>query len=217
MAKDFILEPAIVTNQGKLLLRGAGLELIIPKFFKVNDAQAEKEQYNDSDLNGVFGQPLFDTFQFLATTFDDLEGKRIEIAAPVILDNVLIEVNQDKNIVKTIVQGANGNVKEFINRDDYEINLTGLIVGKTAHQPPDIAFMNSLDALLNAPVTLPVTSNFLDFLKINSIVVKSFKFGQIEGTRNARIFSAVLWSDTPYEIKYTEVSRKVTTGFGTTI
>lgn len=209
--KNFILSPVVLTNEAKLILKTRGLEKLQAKFFKVNETKMAEEQSefgeNSPDIQSVFGQPLFDTFQFLATQFDDLDGKRINIAAPIVLESVLIEVNQTKKVVITEVQGANGNIKEFINPGDYEISLTGMIVGKNANQPPDLNLRNALEKLLNAPVALPVTSNFMDFLKINSVVVMEFRFNQIEGTRNAIGISVTMLSDVAYEIKYKEAQQ----------
>ena len=224
MAKNFIISPVkILTNEAKLILKSRGLEKLQAKFFKVNEAKLQEEQStfgeNSPDIQSIFGHPLFDTFQFLATQFDDLEGNNIVIGAPIILESVLIEVNQTKKVVITEVQGANGNIKEYINPGDYEISLTGMIVGKNANQPPDLNLRNALEKLLNAPVALPVTSNFMDFLKINSVVVMSFRFNQIEGTRNAIGISVTMLSDVAYEIRYKEAqsAQRTFSTFTTTI
>jgi hypothetical protein len=129
------------------------------------------------------------------------------------LDAVLIEVNQPKNIVKTSVAGRNGTVKEYVSDSDFEISITGMLVGRHANIPPDIVDKIQLTEILKAPVAVPISCNFLDMLNINSVVVTDYKFNQIEGTRNAIGVNISCVSDEPFEIKYNDAKVKSVPSF----
>lgn len=223
MAKNF-LKPFVnqtnIQNQSKLILKGAGLSMIKPKFFKVDENEIANEQF-DSDLlkSSKFGIPVFDMFSFNCTEGNRLSytaskefgGGQVILGAPFDFETALIEVNQTKNIVKTSIAGTDGTVKEYMSEGDYIINLKGVIVGEIANQRPDINQLNSLVAYLKAPLSLPVYCNFLNELLINSVVVESYKLGQREGARNVIDIEINMLSDSVIELSSTSTKKDVLT------
>ena len=198
----------MAAQKAKLILKSSGLQLITPKFFAFNTSQMATEQAEyeiaKEDVTGnkrnFFGQPIFDAIYFPPFSYTDPEtGKAIKNAG-VIIDTALIEINQTKNIVTTAIQGRKGTVKEYINEGDFEVTITGMLVAKESNVPPR-QLMHDMNEIKKAPVTLDVACNFLDAFEIYSVVVKDVKFGQIEGTRNAVLFSMNCLSDVPYEIQ----------------
>lgn len=196
-------------GQASLILKNAGLQIVKPKFFKVDEARILQEDTTGlEDKTSWLGTPVFDTFQFLATTYTNLKGESVQIKSPIVLETVLLEVNQPKNIVKTQMAGRNGTVKEFISDGDYEIALTGMIVGKYAHQPLDFSVQQELRSVLSAPVALPIACNFLDLFQVNSVVITDYRIGQMEGIRNAMSVTINCVSDEAFEIQYNEAKKQ---------
>jgi hypothetical protein len=203
------ITPENIVNQSKLILKGVGGALIKPKFFKVNETEIENEQF-DSDLtkSSKFGIPTFDMFSFNCsvgnkvtyTASKEFGGGSVILDAPFVFETALITVNQTKNIVKTAIAGQNGTVKEFMSEGDFVINLKGVIVGDTANQRPDITTLNSLVAYLKAPVSLPVSCNFLNEWLISSVAVESYTVGQREGARNIIDVEINMLSDSVIEL-----------------
>jgi hypothetical protein len=203
------ITPENVVNQSKLILKGVGGALIKPKFFKVNETEIENEQF-DSDLtkSSKFGIPTFDMFSFNCsvgnkvtyTASKEFGGGSVILDAPFVFETALITVNQTKNIVKTAIAGQNGTVKEFMSEGDFVINLKGVIVGDTANQRPDITTLNSLVAYLKAPLSLPVSCNFLNEWLISSVAVESYTVGQREGARNIIDVEINMLSDSVIEL-----------------
>ena len=67
-SKNYLLPKAPnPKGQAELILKGAGLALLKPKFYRVNAAEISKEQTDfegNLSIANKFGQPMFDTFAF---------------------------------------------------------------------------------------------------------------------------------------------------------
>lgn len=205
-----------IKNQAKLILKGAGLGLLKPKFYKVDEEQIKKEAgtFSGNDV-GKLGLPIFDSFIFNCdsvnkityTASKEFGGNNVSIEEPFYFDTALIDVSQTKNIVKTSIAGLNGTVKEYMSEGDFVINLKGVIVGDVANQRPDIDKLNSLVEYLKAPTAIPITSRFLNEWNINSVVVESYKVGQREGSRNIIDIEINMLSDDVIELSSTGGSK----------
>jgi len=212
--------PLNPVGQAKLILKGSALALLKPKFYAVNVDEIAKEQV-DIDLlkSSKFGTPIFDVFSFNATPGNKIQytaskefgGGQVIIDAPFKFETALIEVNQTKNIVKTTIAGTDGSVKEYMSEGDFVVNLKGVIVGDTANQRPDINVLNSLVAYLKAPVSIPISCNFLNELLISSVVIESYKLGQREGARNVVDIEINMLSDSVIELSSTGTKKDVIT------
>jgi len=55
--------------------------------------------------------------------------------------------------------------------------------------------------VLNRPVTLDITSNFLSYMNIYTVVCDTFNIKQREGTRNVVDIDITFCSDIPFEIQ----------------
>lgn len=210
-----------IQGQAELILKGAGVvaKSAIQAAF-VNYSEITKEQFNeDLTFSSKFGIPTFDIFSFNAnvanpikyTASKEFGGGDVNIIAPFTFETSLIEVNQTKNIVRTVIAGTNGSVKEFMSEGDYIINLKGVIVGDVANQRPDVNVLNALVAYLKAPLSIPVSCNFLNELLINSVVVESYKLGQREGARNVIDIEINMLSDSPIELGFEANQRDIFT------
>jgi hypothetical protein len=200
-----------VKGQAELILKSAGgaaAKTAIHAAF-VNYKEIAKEQFiEDLSISKKFGLPTFDAFSFNAnqvnkltyTTSKDFGGVPLTVAAPFTFDTALLEVNQTKNIVKTSIAGQNGTVKEYMSEGDYIVNLKGVIVGDIANQRPNIVKLNSLIAYLKAPLSIPISCHFLEELKISSVIIENYKFGQREGARNIIDIEINMISDSTIEL-----------------
>jgi hypothetical protein len=119
-----------------------------------------------------------------------------------VLDTVLMEVNMEKNVVRTPIQGRNGTVKEYISMGDYEIFIQGVIVSPEAQVVPKDT-VNALRDLLELPSSLEVSSDFLQIFSVHNIVVLGYNIGQIMGSHNQIGFSIRAVSDQPIEVRET--------------
>jgi hypothetical protein len=186
----------------------------------VNYSEVAKEQViEDLTVSSKYGLPTFDTFSFNAsvgnklsyTASKDFGGGTVNIDKPFTFDTALIEINQTKNIVKTVIAGTNGSVKEYMSEGDFIINLRGVIVGDVANQRPDVTRLNSLVAYLKAPLSIPISCHFLEELNITSIVVESYKLGQREGSRNIIDIEINMLSDSVIELSSNNTQKDIFT------
>ena len=118
------------------------------------------------------------------THFDDVE-----------LQTVLLGVSQAKKIVKTEIQGRDGTLKEYIGMDDYHITVNAIINGANGHYPAEDVQL--LKQMLDAPVTIDVTCDYLLLLGIHCVVVESYSFAQEAGMYSQQKVSINCISDIP--------------------
>ena len=208
-ADDFILpnNPQI-KGEATQILKGVGLALIKPKFYKVDtDAVAlEDDSLDSSGTGNLLGMPIFDAITFQKLTVatvnqsDVNEISQNQIGVDLVLTTALITANKPKNIVLTKVQGRNGTVKEYVSDDDYQISIRGALVGKYSNKRPEQEF-NLLKQYCDINLEINVISNFLNDLGIYTIVITNFTYTQREGTRNVVDFEIQCLQETPFEIK----------------
>lgn len=197
-------------GQAELILKGAGLRFLKPKFFKV-DADAiftEQDAINAaildsnetmSDSRSKFGLPVFDDVLFERVQYVSNEGSDV-VVEPFSMGTALCDVTQTRNIVTTAIAGRNGTVKEYMSDGDFQINIKGVLASLYQNVPPRDS-VNQLMGFCKSPVQFNVTSNFLAYFGIYTIVVLDYKFNQMEGQRNVIQFELQCLSDTPFEIK----------------
>lgn len=140
----------------------------------------------------LLGNPVYSNLIFAADP-DTVENQDL------VINDVLLEVYQPKNIVVTQVAGRPGTIKEYISDGDFEINVRGRIVSNQPNVYP-IEDVTALKNLLNLNKTITISSNFLNVFEISTVVVTEYSFGEIEGVRNIQPFFIRLISDTPIEI-----------------
>lgn len=216
-----------------ILAPGIGVRLLkTAAFGKVQKSQLLSEHFvgDLSELQEVdedtpfsyLGTPILDPFTFnggnfekrsesgeiITENFPDERGvKGIGLTIP----NMIIEVNQTKNIITTPIQGRDGTVKEFISRGDYLITLSGIITGQMNEQTGTVndignvyptADVQKLITICEVPDSLTVTSEFLGmFLKKDSkVVITNYNIPQQIGVRNFQTFTINMLSDTPINL-----------------
>lgn len=210
MAKKFIIPPPNPAGQAELIAKSFGLTFLKPKFFKVDTDTMFTEQdainaaildsnETKSDSRSKFGLPVFDDILFEQVDYTSNDGKDIRVS-PFSVGTALCDVTMTRNIVKTQIAGRNGTVKEYMSDGDYQINIKGVLASLYQNVTPK-ASVNQLLGFCNAPVQINVTSNFLAYFGIYTIVIDNYTFNQMEGKRNVIAFELQCFSDMPIEIK----------------
>ena len=154
----------------------------------------DKELYKSALGTSVVINLIFDS-----VTYTDINTKKVVTTRRMQFDAVLCTVSQAKKIIKTEIQGFNGTVKEYIGMDDYEVSINGIIAGANGVYPMENVL--ELKRMLDAPVPIPVTSNFLNNLDIFNIVVADYTLPQEAGGYSTQNFSISAISDTPLELQ----------------
>ena len=144
------------------------------------------------------GTPIYSDITFDACSYTDNNGRKINVEE-VNIQTVIITISQPINIIKTAIQGRDGTVKEYIGKDDMQVNISGMITGKNGVYPLDK--VNKLKAWLDAPISKGITAWWLANLNVANIVINSFDMPQTEGGYSYQMFSISAISDTPVELK----------------
>ena len=114
------------------------------------------------------------------------------------LQAVLIDVTFPRNIVKTVIQGRKGTVKEYIGEGDAQINFRGVITGTNGHYP--IETVEILKKIIEAPIPIPISCTYLNNLGIDTIVFEDRTLNQQEGGYSYQQFNLNAVQDTPQEL-----------------
>jgi hypothetical protein len=157
-----------------------------------------KENDDWDELNvGQLGNPVYSNLTFDAKTY--IYNDKETTVGELVINSVIISVSQSKNIVKTSIQGRSGTVKEYICDGDFSISVDGQIIDPDALVYPEKR-VKELVKLLNIPMELAVTSEFLLRFGIFNVVVDSYSFPQQKGSRNVQPFTLSLSSEKPLEL-----------------
>lgn len=142
----------------------------------------------------ILGTPVVMDLLFEGIVYKDFNNGQTLRTPNVRFETVLCTITQAKKIIKTEIQGRDGTVKEYIGLDDYQVNINGIIAGENRVYPKDKVLQ--LKAILDAPVAIPVVSDFLNNLGIFNIVVNDYSLPQEAGGISKQDFSINALSDT---------------------
>jgi len=122
------------------------------------------------------------------------------------INDVTVSISRAKNIVKTVLTGLDGTIKEYICNGDWELNMSVGIVatedGKIIDEYPEEG-IRTIRQFLDENKALDVSSPFLDLFDINRIVIESCSLKQ-ETWSNRQVVNIKALSDVDYQIKCTE-------------
>lgn len=192
----------------ELVIGALGLQGLKPVVYRrALDTQQPAEAANDypaqqstlvGDINGTSVEETRKSY--LGTpVFSDLNFPGPDEGDDVVLETVLIDVSQRKNIITTPVSGRNGTVKEYISDGDYEVRIRGVLVtpGSTAYPYDQV---RALGDRLRQPEALDVICDYLRNFDIYKLVVTDYSFPQNEGFQNVQAFEITCISDLPEEL-----------------
>lgn len=122
----------------------------------------------------------------------------------ILMDLVVCEVSQERNIVVTPVNGRDGTVKEYISDGDYSIGMKGKIVG-TGYLYPVTAVQNLLK-VCRAKIAVDVESPYLrEVFGITRMVIASYRLWQEEGVEGEQMFEITALSESALETELASI------------
>lgn len=152
----------------------------------------------DSSLyTSEIGTPVYADVTFEPVTYIDREGNT-QTTPEMTFAAILVSVTFPRNIVKTVIQGRDGTVKEYIGEGDAQISFRGVITGANGSYPADK--VEFLKKIIKAPVAIPVTCAYLQRLDIDSVVFEDRVLEQEEGGYSYQTFSLNAVQDVPQEL-----------------
>jgi hypothetical protein len=192
-------------GQAKLILKGAGLQFIKPKFFNVDFQRSEIEQETYQQIDrigydkkgGLFGLPIWDTISLISPNYTADDGTNVP-SQRLTLDIAIIKAENDRNIVKTKIAGG-PTVKEYMSDGDYDITIRGSLISNYSNLPPS-DLLNAFAFITTCPEAVGVESNFLEYMKVFSLVIEKPKIEQRQGARNIFDFELLCCSDTEIDL-----------------
>jgi len=164
--------------------------------------------------NVVFTAPDPD---YILPGFDFEQNERLE------LNDVLVTIQQSKNIVKTSLVrpqgftdqstqqvssqknwGYAGTIKEYISMGDYQIRLQGFLVGQEINVFP-FELLEKLTEYLEYPGNFQISGKFVNNFDFVQVIVNDYNIAEQRGSSNQLPFVINLLSDDYLEVKYQPV------------
>ena len=146
---------------------------------------AEYKDYGFADKNHFIDLPIFQPMFFEK----DEDGED-----DLYLDSAILTLSRTKNIVKTIVQGRDTSVKEFINNGDWLIEVSGILCEKTWKYP--INKTKEFNRWMEKNQALKVNHEILTELGIYQIVIDDYSLPKTPHI-NCQPYRFTASSDTP--------------------
>jgi len=185
----FFPEPAGLRKQPKVVIANAAFNYGKKLFYKIGFERIDEPNGSSKLLN----TPVYADLVLKGGSYTDEKGETITYGE-LKIELALIEVNNEKNIVTTTLQGRNGTVKEYISDGDFQVSIKGKIFGDGANAYP-FAEVQALVDICLAPQAIEVESDFLKIFEVSSLVIRSYVFPQTEATRNYQEFTLNCLSD----------------------
>ena len=194
----------------EIVLKGFGLQALKAIYYNTQiNTEEQDENTPDPGVTSYLGTPVFAQLLFIPGKYKDVKGEEVLYGEILkndynkenfVVNTVLIDVSQQKQIIKTNIQGVSGTVKEYISKGDYQVTIRGALVSESSVRYPEEE-VTQLVEYLEAETSIGVASRFLDdIFNIQNIVVESFSFPQVEGTQNVQLFEVSAVSDQPIEL-----------------
>jgi len=124
--------------------------------------------------NPVYSEVVIKKSQDIVVDSDSFSSEKGYIR----FDTCIVTVNQQRNIIKTPIQGRNGTVKEYISDGDYSINIKGSILGDGADKLPE-KIIKDAHTLFIEPNELWLECEFLRYFGIQYCVIESYNIDQV--------------------------------------
>ena len=206
----------------KFTTTGIGIRVLKTASRELMQAFLGEVPVEEAISQSQLGTPVFDEVIIKGGEYFELRDIKKENPIPyegVLLQTVLLEATQTKNIITTTIQGRNGTIKEFISDGDLIVTMTGVLVGEsrldedsevgtivqTGNVYPNID-MAKLITICKIPASIEIISGFLsrftDFENVDQrYVITDYSFSQKEGTRNLQPFQITMLSDVAIDLE----------------
>ncbi len=153
----------------------------------------EMKDYGINPNASFAGVPLFQPLTLKGTESGE---------SNLLLDSAVVSWNLPKTIVKTIVQGRDSSVKEFINNGDYIINVSGLICSAGWQYPLEKVI--TFDRFMKKKTTIEIEHEILNALGVFEIVIENVDCPKSPHI-NCQQYSFSAVSDTPIPLKVSDL------------
>jgi Domain of unknown function (DUF6046) len=196
-----LIVPALVRNVSTLAQQFylQNVNIIAPTSPDYINPEADNTPDPQLYLSALGTKVLVD-LTFKGKSYYDENGQYFSFS-DIRLETVLVSVTQNKNIVKTQIQGRKGTIKEYIGQGDYSIQIDGILLGSNGNYPK--LNVQELIYVINCPESIDVVSWFLQMFGIYSIVIDSgAQINQEEGQYSKQPFSIPCLSDDNSNLRY---------------
>ena len=177
---------------------------IVPKNLENNQTEtfpdAQAAYQNDTFQRGPAliaptGVPMWDRFS-VEIPLENESG----IQSFFLPHSTVASVYRSKNIVKTVLQGKENTVKEFISKGDHEITLRGFCINydEDSYPEDEVRLINQLFEIDKAIV---INSKYLSLFGIKNVVVEDMNWPPMEGYQNCAAFEIKIISDSIIELE----------------
>jgi hypothetical protein len=191
--------PIVITNDATDLVRAYNLQRVQILTGPQENFNIDPTDRQDKPLfTGSLGTPVMANLVLKGDSYIDENGVT-KVFDTVEFDTVLLTVNQTKNIKETQIQGRAGTIKEYIGLGDFEVTINTILTGTNGHFP--IEDLTTVKNLLAAPISIKVTSWYLQLFDIDYIVIKSYDISQVEGAYSIQPLTINAASDNEVKIK----------------
>jgi len=184
-------------NITDMIIQAFGLETM--RFYKMPNTIIESK-YKLIDISKIGeladyqGSPIISSLQI-----DDAEDYQFRTKG-MFFSDVLMDLNLERNIVKTSVDGLDGTIKEFISNGDWQINIMGILISDDRTKGP-IEQIKEFTSLVMMKSSLRVSSPLLEAIRVYSIVVTQIDLPNSGNLINIRPFRISALSDLPVELE----------------
>lgn len=119
-----------------------------------------------------------------------------------LLESAVLDIDQPKNIVKTINQGRDVSVKEFINDGDYELSVSGILCNNQPVYPLEL--VKRFWAVMKYKKPVEIEHELLNALGVYQIVVTDRRLAQTTFI-NCQKYTFSACNDEPLELKINDL------------
>jgi len=106
-----------------------------------------------------------------------------------------VQVNFKKIVVDTPLRGGQGEFTEMIGTANADIRIKGILIGKDLKRPEQL--IRRLKQLEKIPKHLGVVCDYLQWLEINYLTIRSVNLPVLEGSPSMQPFELICKSDNP--------------------
>jgi hypothetical protein len=151
--------------------------------------------------SSAIGTPVFVDITLHGQTYTTEQGYT-RVFPNITIYNVLLSVNQSRNIVKTSIQGRAGTIKEYMGKGDYSLQLYIVLTSNTPKSVYPRSQVQPLITALECTNAITVTSSYLNMFGINNIVVDSYDCNQDEGYYSRQVVNVNATSDEQENLRF---------------
>jgi purine-nucleoside phosphorylase len=137
-----------------------------------------------ADMKSIMGTPIFMPFKI-----DDIW----------LPNEPLVTITGGKKIIRTVVAGLKGSVKEEICLNDYMVVIRGIIINNDSDDYPDEE-VGEIRGLCEAEGSREIVNKLCRIFGINSIAIESYNIFGIAGHQSQQAYQINAWSDRPVEL-----------------